>query len=323
MALWLKCGPAELAFDHDIVPREAMQRLVQCDEITRAAQDASEALLAAAADEARGHLEAASTQADALAAKASRDATAVTRLAFAQGRRDGLRHWHAEDSLRRQAAAATYGTQREHLADMVVQATASLMEGATLDAYLGAALDALDRLAERDMTLSVSVHPDDRPVAQAAVERLQPKWRDGTVVKLIEVSTLARGSCICESPQGYVDASLSLQLATLRQAALGALQGLSLPDDVAAPPEPAWVAPEPPVPVSPFPAHPALPRPGPDAGFSPELYGMRGLGYPAGGTRGDEDDDDDPFDDGFGEYDDDEPDDGTDGPRAVRPGRAW
>ena len=320
MALWLKCGPAELAFDHDIVPRESMQRLVQCEEIARAAQDASDALLAATADEAHGRLEAARAQADALAAKASRDATAVTRLAFAQGRRDGLRHWHAEDSARRQAAAATYGTQREHLADMVVQATASLMGGATLAAYLDTALDALDRLAERDMTLSVSVHPDDRPVAQAAVERLQPKWRDGTVVKLVEVATLARGSCICESPQGYVDASLSLQLATLRQAALGALQGLRLPDDIAAPPEPAAVAP---VPVAPFPAHQPQLRPEPDAGFDPELYGMRGLGFPADGLRGDEDDDDDPFDDGFGDDDDHEPDDGTDGPPPVRPGRAW
>lgn len=215
MAVWLKCGLEAIAFDDDVIPREALQRLLTLDALDAHAHEQRDSLM--------GDAESAAT---AMAAKARNDAAAVTRLGYAQGRRDALRHWHAEASAQRASAAARHGELRGRLADMVVQATARLVRGPVLDQYLHDALQALDSLAESEQTLTVSLHPDDCAVAQAAIDALQPRWPDGTVVKLVVSDALARGSCICESAQGYVDASLSGQLATLRQAALGALQDL-------------------------------------------------------------------------------------------------
>lgn len=239
MAVWLSCGPVAVTFDNDIVPREAMQRLVSLEHLLAEARVQADALRAAAQAEAQETRAEAQAEARTVAEKARREASAVTRLAYAQGRRDGLRHWHAISSQQRREAATLLGSQRERLAGMVAQATASLLQGTALELYLDAALEALDRLAEESMTLSVTVHPDDCATAQRTVERLRPHWRDGTVVRLLPSAAVARGSCICESAGAYVDASLSLQLATLRQAALGALDDLQLPDDVAPPPAPA------------------------------------------------------------------------------------
>jgi len=232
MAVWLKIGLKEVAFENDIVPRESMCVLTDLEHLAATAQDDAQALRTEAERHAAECVEKAEADAVARAAKAEADAAAVTRLGYAQGRRDGLRHWHAQASAQRQAAGKVYRGSRERLADMVVQATASLLQGEMLESYLSAALSVLDHLAEKDMTLSVKVHPDDRAAASLAIDRLRSAWRDGTVVKLIDMPRLARGSCICESPQGYVDGSLSLQLATLRHAALGALEGLRLPDDM-------------------------------------------------------------------------------------------
>ncbi|MCZ2498189.1 hypothetical protein GN316_15595 [Xylophilus sp. Kf1] len=224
MAVWLKCGVDSIAFDDDIVPCDAMQRLISLDALDEHARSQREALRLAAESAAAER-----------AARARSDAAAVTRLGYAQGRRDALRHWHAEAAGQRAAASARHGELRGRLADMVVQATAQLLRGPALDHYLRDALQALDGLAEAECMLSLTVHPDDHPVARQTVETLQSRWPDGTVVKITVSDGLARGSCLCESPQGYVDASLSLQLATLRQAALGMLQGLRLPGELTDP----------------------------------------------------------------------------------------
>ncbi|QHJ00010.1 hypothetical protein GT347_19700 [Xylophilus rhododendri] len=241
MAVWLKCANVELAFAHDIVPREAMRSLERLDELDDIASETLAGLRAEAEAEAEGIRAAARADAQAIAAKAQLDAASVTRLGYAQGRRDALRHWHAEAVQQRQQAAERFGGQRKRLADMVVQATASLLQGPAMASYMEQALQALDTLAEKDLTLSVTVHPDEEPLAREAIEKLRPRWRDNTVVKLIVSDAVAPGSCICESPQGYADGSLSQQLATLRQAAMGALEDLEpLPHPVeqAAPPVP-------------------------------------------------------------------------------------
>lgn len=218
MAVWLKCGTDSVGFDDDLIPRDALQRVLSLDMLEAHAGLQRAALLRDA--------ESAAAE---VAAKARSDAKAVTRLGYAQGRRDALRHWHAEAGAQRAAAATRHGELRDRLADMVVQATARLVRGPVLEQYLHEALQALDGLAEAESLLTLTVHPDDCATAQAAVDALRHRWPDSTVVKIIGSDTLVRGSCHCESAQGYVDASLSLQLATLRQAASGALRELDLP----------------------------------------------------------------------------------------------
>ena len=218
MAVWLKCGADSVAFDDDVIPRDALQRLLSLDALETHAGEQRESMR-----------QASESAATAVADKARSDAAAVTRLGYAQGRRDALRQWHAEASSQRAAAAARHAELRGRLADMVAQATARLVRGPVLAQYLHEALQALDGLAELESLLTLTVHPEDSATALAAVDALRHRWPDGTVVKIIESDTLARGSCVCESAQGYVDASLSVQLATLRQAALGALQGLEMP----------------------------------------------------------------------------------------------
>jgi type III secretion protein L len=284
MAAWLKLGDETVAFEHDVVPREALQKFV-----------AFEALETLARRQAETILEDAGAEACDIADKARADAVSVTRLGYAQGRRDGLRHWHAKALLQRAEAAARHGSLREQLAGMVAQATARLVQGPVLDQYLAQALRALDDMAAQDLVLSVTLHPGDRATAQAAIDLLQPHWRDGCVVKLIEAESAEPGTCRCESAHGYVDASLSVQLATLRQAAMGALAGLQLPDDVLQPP------PEAAAPVAVFDPDAATVHPGqamrrgqpsPMSMSFPE-YGNPGFGGPYDdGDDGFEDDDD-------------------------------
>lgn len=313
MAMWLKCGSCELAFDDDIVPYEAFARLGELDALaTQAREDAATLQGFAHAEAGRVQAEA-HIQADALMEKARKDASAVTRLGYAQGRRDALRHWHAEAVAQRKAAAALYGGQRELLADLVVQATASLLQGPSLGGYFESALRAIDSLAERDQTINVTVHPDDQAVALEAVERLRGHWRDGTVVKLTASADVAAGSCICESPQGYIDASLSLQLASLRQAAMGALEDLRLPEDVLAPEAP----------VTAGDAAPAVREPArtqyPVQPLPPGFYEPQGSLYDLDGDEDEEDseDEDDNFDGMF------DRDPGPDGAPPAGPRRPW
>ena len=233
MAAWLKLGDETVAFEHDVVPREALQKFVSLETLETLARRQAETIVDDAGSQARD-----------IAEKARAAAASVTRLGYAQGRRDGLRHWHADASVQRAEAAARHGSLREQLAAMVAQATARLVQGPVLEQYLAQALRALDDMAARDLVLSVTVHPGDRAVAQAAIDLLIPHWREGCVVKIVEAESAEPGTCRCESAHGYVDASLSVQLATLRQAAMGALAGLQLPDDLLQTPPDAPAPPE-------------------------------------------------------------------------------
>ena len=277
MAAWLKLVDAAIAFDHDVVPREALSSFVTL-----------EALETLVRRQAEGIVEAASFEAREMADKARADAATVTRLGYAQGRRDGLRHWHAETLRQRAEAAMRHGSLREQLAGMVAQATARLVQGPVLAQYLAQALHALDDLAAQDLALTVTLHPGDRATAQAAIDLLQGHWRDGCVVKIVEAESAEPGTCRCESAHGYVDASLSVQLATLRQAAMGALAGLHLPDDL--------------------PAEPAAPAPAAEphaasglAGRPPRRFAESPMAFPeygdAGYDGGEYDDGEDDFDD--------------------------
>ncbi|WPB57942.1 FliH/SctL family protein [Xylophilus sp. GOD-11R] len=299
MAVWLKCGRVDVAFEDDIIPHEAMESLASIEGLEAAAADLLAAMKATAQAEAADIVARAQTEATALIDKAREDAAASRRLGYAQGRRDAVRQWHADARRQRERAAGRFGSTRETLADMVSQATASLVQNES-STYMSAALQALDALAERDLALTVAIHPDDQAVAQEAIDRMKPLWREGTVVKLVLSDQAERGHCICESAQGYVDASLSVQLATLRQAALGALDGLRLPDDLDDVAEPGSVAAAtvaPPLMPMPTPRSMVEPPPGFDlrrAGIAPYPGGSAFPGLPA---FDDEYDDLDDFDD--------------------------
>jgi type III secretion protein L len=75
----------------------------------------------------------------------------------------------------------------------------------------------------------VAVHPDDLDDARTAFNGLASRWRElGRPLPLTVVADrrLARGSCLCESDLGLIDASVSTQLRTMRAAISRALKVL-------------------------------------------------------------------------------------------------
>lgn len=236
MMVWLDLGggtPVGVA--DGVVPRETLARLVSLDEAQRelalrqeAAMRDAQARAQACADQL---LDQARAQSAELVARSLREAGAARARGFAQGRAEALDAWHAQAAEHRREALRRHVDQRERLAGMVAQAVTALLDQAGAETFFDAAVAALDGLAEQSRALVLRVHPDDEAAARASVARRGERWPDGTVVKLVADARLRPRDCVCESPRGLVDASLSLQLAALRRAAATALRAEGMPDD--------------------------------------------------------------------------------------------
>lgn len=227
MMVWLDIAGAPVGIVDGIVARESLTALVSLDEAARQLQQRQSALAQETLDAARERAEAlvadAQAQAHDLMERAQREADAARSRGLLEGRAQALEAWHAEAAAHRCEAARRHADQRERLASMVVQAVQSLLDQAPAEAFFDTAVAALDGLAEQSRALVLRVHPDDEAAARASISRRGERWPDGTVVKLVTDARLQPRDCVCESPRGFVDASLSMHLAALRRAAVAAL----------------------------------------------------------------------------------------------------
>jgi type III secretion protein L len=236
MMVWLDLGVgAPIGVVDGVVPREALARLVSLDEARREMLQRQEVAMRDVQTRAEAHagqlLDAARAQAAELVARSLREAGAARARGFARGRAEALDAWHAQAAQHRREALLRHVDQRERLAGMVAQAVTALLAQAGAEAFFDAAVAALDGLAEQSRALLLRVHPDDEAAARASIARRGEHWPDGTVVKLVADARLRPRDCVCESPRGLVDASLSLQLAALRRAAAAALRAQGMADD--------------------------------------------------------------------------------------------
>jgi type III secretion protein L len=208
MAVWLKLAGQAMQAEGALLPREEAQALLDMQALWERTRQQVQAVHEAARKEAAQALQEARAQ------------------GFEAGRTQALQAWHVQALQLQQHQQRIHASQRQRLAALVAQAVAQVLQQDHYPAFFAQALQHLDALAEQAHTLKVTVHPDDLATAQAALSGRETGRMEGPVLKWESSARLARGSCICESELGLIDASLSAQLSALQAAAQAALSDL-------------------------------------------------------------------------------------------------
>lgn len=236
MVIWLSehgqasssdAQPMRFGVQGDIVARETFGALVDLDTAyARAAQDAQAELDAARADAAR-IVEEGRAQAQALLEDAQREHEQAAARGFEEGMAQGIAQWmeniaHAADEARDAQAQ-----MRARMAEIVAMAVEQIVRTERVGGLFERALVAVDGIVEGSTYLRVAVHPDDYDDARAAFDAFAARWRELGRPLPLTVSVdarLARGSCLCESDLGFIDAGVTTQLRTMRAAISRALK---------------------------------------------------------------------------------------------------
>lgn len=219
----------------DVLRAGELATLIELDAACAAMSQQCEAALAAAHAQAQAILDEARAQADALVARTQEDYANASRCGYDDGCTQALSEWH-ERSLRAQAQALGSRPlgrkQLDRLAELVALAAGQIIATADPVALFARAAAAIDHIAADGSPVQVRVHPADVAAASAAFEDIASGWREaGRAVRLLVSAdaTLETGACVIETDLGALDASLSLQLAAMRDALLRAVQ--SVPEE--------------------------------------------------------------------------------------------
>ncbi|MEN2470429.1 type III secretion system stator protein SctL [Burkholderia sp. GS2Y] len=211
----------------DILPREVFGTLVDIETAYRQAGQDARAELDAAREEARRIVAAGRADADALLDAARAEFASASQRGFEEGSARGAADWLVNVAQAGSDARAAQDRMRGRMAEIVAVAVEQIVRSEGTSALFERALSAVDRIVEGSTCLRVAVHPDDLDDARAAFDGLASRWRDLGRPLPVTVSAdrrLARGSCLCESDVGLIDASVSTQLRTMRAAIARALK---------------------------------------------------------------------------------------------------
>ncbi|MGH8778293.1 type III secretion system stator protein SctL [Paraburkholderia sp.] len=235
MVIWLRNPDAHgegIGLNDDIVRAEDLATLVEIDSAYADLNRRCEALLDDARKQAQAIVDAAQAEADELIMQAQVNYTGATHMGYEAGWEQALVDWH-ERSLQMLAEGPSIGErQRDRLAQLVALAVEQIVSTADPAALFRQAAKTIDRIVADGSPVKVCVHPDDFAAAAAAFDAVAREWRETGRSVSMQISTDARrerGSCVCETDLGAVDASLPQQLAAIRTALTRAIE--SLPAD--------------------------------------------------------------------------------------------
>jgi type III secretion protein L len=240
MVIWLRnpyvdgAGVHGIGVAGDVLRGVQLASVVEIDAGYEEMRRRCDAALEAAHVEAAGIVAAARVEADACLAAARDDYTSAARRGHDDGSRQALADWHARSRQTGAGSLALHTKLRERLAQLVVLAVERIVSAADPATLYAEALANVDRIVADGSPVRIRVHPDDLAAASAEFARAAQTWGDGGRTVRLQVSadaTLAPGSCLCETDLGAVDASLSLQLAAMRDAVERAVQGMAGADE--------------------------------------------------------------------------------------------
>jgi type III secretion protein L len=218
---------ASVGVDGDIIPAVVFGELASLERAHAVLVEEREAILAAARAEAAALvLEARAAVARQLAAAQSEYATAVER-GYAHGCEQARAEWMAKLAESADKQARLQRSMHVRLAELVIAATEQIVLTENREALFERALRAVEEITDGCNYLRVSVHPQDLACARAAFGRQAAKWRDLGYLVSVSVEadkSLTPGSCICESANGSLDASLETQLQAMRDAVSAVLR---------------------------------------------------------------------------------------------------
>jgi type III secretion protein L len=190
-------------------------------------QGERERLLAEARQEIEHLREAAQAEADAM--------RAMAREALERGYRDGLERGRQEaaaqwaETVLREAGSARRGLERqsERLSQIVSLAVERVVEPEDRQALYRRALRTVTKLLKDVPLLTLRVPETDRDSAQHAVDAVMQHLSGALPIEVVSDAALPLGSCLFESDQGVIDASLDTQLAAIKRAVIRAAQHMA------------------------------------------------------------------------------------------------
>lgn len=232
MAVWLRRAtagiPGGIAAEGDVIRANSFAALVSLDEGFRRLQADREAVIEQAIEEARAIVDAARARADEVERAAQARHAAARDDGYESGRAAALAEWFESAASAMQVQRRLHENMRERLADLVMRAAEQVIAAESSAALFARASTAVEAIVATATVLRVTVHPDDLEAAQAQFVSLsEQRRRAGRPLPLAVTAdrALERGSCVCETDVGRVDASLSTQLRALRLAVARALDG--------------------------------------------------------------------------------------------------
>ncbi len=214
MAVWLKSGNDDIGVADGIIRREDFASLVEaCDLTARGA-----ALLSSAGEEAVSIVADAVERARNTLQHAEVESKRMKSEAYARGMSEAAARWAEE--MTRKAFEAHQSIQRasERLAELVSLAAQRVVEAEDKDALYRRALRTVSHLTKESKTLVLHIGAADAEYARATMAEIAADV--GIEVPLeIKVDTrLVAGGCVLESDFGVIDASLGLQLDSIKSA---------------------------------------------------------------------------------------------------------
>lgn len=207
----------DLELSDGIVSREEASALLGMDAAVLQVMQEAQSHLTKAKAKAEAVLNEADQEVQAKHKRAAHDASAAARLGYAQGKELALSHWLAQAQERQKKVQLSYQSQREYLAQCVVEAVRHMVQSHAVCDFFSAALSSLDDVVEKDNAVVMHVHPEEESAAQEALGHARSRWSSAFSVRIEVDRALTPRSCRIETATEFVDASLDTQLRALRR----------------------------------------------------------------------------------------------------------
>ncbi|MBN3770301.1 type III secretion system stator protein SctL, partial [Burkholderia sp. Se-20378] len=148
------------------------------------------------------------------------------------GRAQAIADWHAKAADAFEQERRVRDKMRERLADLVAAAVQQMVRAEDARGLFARAAETVERVVSGASYLTVRVCDADYDTARGQFGLLADAWRRqgrNVPVEVAVAPRVARGTCVCESDFGTVDASLDTQLNAIRAALGRALDDASRP----------------------------------------------------------------------------------------------
>jgi len=227
MVVWFRHGPCTVGLEDGVVRAKDFAALTSLLAAADTVEGERERLLAEATQETLRLREAAQAEIDATLAMAREELERGYSDGLERGRQDAAAQW--AETVLRDAGSTRRGLERqsERLSQIVSLAVERVVEPEDRQALYRRALRTVTKLLKDVPMLTLRVPETDRDSAQHAVDAVMQHLSGTLPIEVVCDAALPEGSCLFESDQGVIDASLDTQLAAIKRAVLRAAQHMN------------------------------------------------------------------------------------------------
>ena len=222
MWTWMHVGELQVAVSDGLIRRAELPAFAELQDLLRSLRHEADELAAQAVAQGESVLAQARSAADAMHRQSLSDAAAVQHQAHEQGLAQGLAEaasqWHARHLDAQLQRASELAAHKQLMARIVVAAVERMVRTEPAQALFERALAQVGELLRDASEARLCVNPVDMPCARRAVAEMPMLRNTEVTLHVAADALLAPRSCRFESDLGVLDASLDLQLASLRQA---------------------------------------------------------------------------------------------------------